>query len=491
MATFLKDDFTGDGNISAHSVTGTGAVGGAWVSHPASSGELAIVGGFLQSGGNNNRFAYNDIDPGADDYSVTVTIGNNEGIVGTRVRHDTTTNTCYEAVHYLSPQQILLFRYVNGSQTQLAVWSGHPDCSSLRLEVSGTGAAVNLKVYKDGSTTALTPAGYNDSAAERIVSRGKAGVRAYDVSASNSGPTAIEGANALAAVATTVTLSGPTSGVTGVASTNFTVTANEAVSGSVAITPATTGTGTFSPSSPTIASGTTSTTFTYTPGVSESASISITNDGGLSVAGSPITYTSSAADTTAPTLSSATGAKTGQTTGTGGVTTNEANGTLYAFCSNSATPPSAANLKTGTGAAYSTSVAVSSTGAKSFSATGLSAATTYYWHFLHRDAAGNDSTIATSAGFTTDAAAAGSITTSPFRNLETGALMASVTFSKVLLWNRNTDTATVLSSQTSNASGQLSITGLIAGNDYAVIPADDVATVVSDTKSSVRHYRAA
>ena len=69
--------------------------------------------------------------------------------------------------------------------------------------------------------------------------------------------------------------------------------------------------------------------------------------------------------------------------------------------------------------------------------------------------------------------------------------MASVTFSKVLLWNRNTDTATVLSSQTSNASGRLSITGLIAGNDYAVIPADDVATVVSDTKSSVRHYRAA
>ena len=34
---------------------------------------------------------------------------------------------------------------------------------------------------------------------------------------------------------------------------------------------------------------------------------------------------------TAPTLSSATGAKTGQTTGTGGVTTNEANGTLYRF----------------------------------------------------------------------------------------------------------------------------------------------------------------
>lgn len=84
-------------------------------------------------------------------------------------------------------------------------------------------------------------------------------------------------------------------GATGVASTNFTATANEAVSGSVAITPATTGTGTFSPSSPTIASGATSTTFTYTPAVSEAASISISNGAGLSVAGSPITYTSSAA----------------------------------------------------------------------------------------------------------------------------------------------------------------------------------------------------
>lgn len=491
MSTFLKDDFTGTGALSAHAVSGAGATGGSWIVHPVSAGALVLNNGFVQSTDNTARFSYNDVNPGADDYSISCAYGIPEGISGPRVRQDSVANTCYEAIYYGSVQEVRLYRWNANVGTVLATWASLSTCESLRLEVSGVGATVNLKVYKDGSATALTPAGFDDSSADRIVARGYAALRSYGTSSATGGITSIEGANALAAVATTVTLSGPTSGVTGVASTNFTVTANEAVSGSVAITPATTGTGTFSPSSPTIASGTTSTTFTYTPGVSESASISITNDGGLSVAGSPITYTSSAADTTAPTLSSATGAKTGQTTGTGGVTTNEANGTLYAFCSNSATPPSAANLKTGTGAAYSTSVAVSSTGAKSFSATGLSAATTYYWHFLHRDAAGNDSAIATSAGFTTDAAAAGSITTSPFRNLETGALMASVTFSKVLLWNRNTDTATVLSSQTSNASGQLSITGLIAGNDYAVIPADDVATVVSDTKSSVRHYRAA
>ena len=38
MTTFLKDDFTGSGNISAHAVSGSGAVGGAWSrtqSHPA------------------------------------------------------------------------------------------------------------------------------------------------------------------------------------------------------------------------------------------------------------------------------------------------------------------------------------------------------------------------------------------------------------------------------------------------------------------------
>ena len=117
---------------------------------------------------------------------------------------------------------------------------------------------------------------------------------------------------------------------------------------------------------------------------------------------------------------------------------------------------------------------MSSTGAKSFSATGLSAATTYYWHFLHRDAAGNDSTIATSAGFTTDAAAAGSITTSPFRNLEdrrAHGFCDVLESAPVEQEHRHRDR---LSNQTSNASGQLSITGLIAGNDYAVIPADDV-----------------
>lgn len=117
-----------------------------------------------------------------------------------------------------------------------------------------------------------------------------------------------------------------------------------------------------------------------------------------------------APDTTAPILTSPAGTTTGATTATVGATTNEGNGTLYAFVSTSSTPPAAATLKAGTGAAWAGSVAVSSTGAKTLNATGLTASTGYYAHLVHTDAAGNNSTIVSSAQFTTSAPAATAIT---------------------------------------------------------------------------------
>lgn len=126
----------------------------------------------------------------------------------------------------------------------------------------------------------------------------------------------------------------------------------------------------------------------------------------------PITITGASAnptpsDTTAPTLTSATGTQTGQTTATVGVTTDEANGTLYFFVSTSSTPPSATALKAGTGAVTSGALSITSIGAKSQGLTGLTAATQYYTHWLHRDAAGNESAILTGPGFTTAAASSG------------------------------------------------------------------------------------
>lgn len=116
-----------------------------------------------------------------------------------------------------------------------------------------------------------------------------------------------------------------------------------------------------------------------------------------------------AGDTTPPVLSSPTGSETGMSTAVVGATTDEGNGTLYAVVTTSNTQPSVAQIKagddhTGSDAAFAGSVGVSSTGAKTINATGLSAATTYYAHLVQTDAAANDSNRVTSASFTTNAA---------------------------------------------------------------------------------------
>lgn len=204
-------------------------------------------------------------------------------------------------------------------------------------------------------------------------------------------------ADETASGATATTLSGPSSGTTGVASTNFTVGANGTITGTVTVTPSDAANGgTFTPTSVAISSGTPTATFTYTPASTGVKTISISDDGGLTDA-TPLSYTSNAAaDTTAPTLTSPTGTQTGSTTASGTVTTDEANGTLYYLASTNSTE-TAATVKA------ASSQTVTATGSQSVNFTGLTASTTYYAHYVHRDAAGNDSTVANSASFTTSA----------------------------------------------------------------------------------------
>lgn len=130
---------------------------------------------------------------------------------------------------------------------------------------------------------------------------------------------------------------------------------------------------------------------------------------------STFTVTTESADVTAPTLSSPTDAANGATGGTLSVSTNEGNGTLFWVVTGSATAPSQAQVAAGqdhagAAAAASGSLAVSATGVQNVSATGLTASTGYFAHFMHRDAATNDSTVASGDGFTTEAAA-GPLTT--------------------------------------------------------------------------------
>lgn len=114
-------------------------------------------------------------------------------------------------------------------------------------------------------------------------------------------------------------------------------------------------------------------------------------------------------DTTAPTLSSASDSADGATGYDGSVSTDEGNGTLYWYVSTSATPPTAANLKAGSGAVASGNQAVSGTGVQNVSGSGLTASTAYYIHYLHRDAAGNDSAIVSGDGFTTTSSGSSSV----------------------------------------------------------------------------------
>lgn len=219
--------------------------------------------------------------------------------------------------------------------------------------------------------------------------------------------------------ATATTLSGPSSGTTGVASTNFTVGANGTITGTVTVTPSDAGNGgTFTPTTVAISSGTPTATFTYTPASTGSKTISISDDGGLTDATS-LTYTSNApADTTAPTLTSPTGTATGSTTASGTVSTNEANGTLYWLCNTSSTATLSA-VKAGS------SQAVSATGSQSVSVTGLTASTTYYLHYAHTDAAANDSSVANSASFATDAVTYPRITTPVLKDFSSRLVVAS------------------------------------------------------------------
>lgn len=85
-----------------------------------------------------------------------------------------------------------------------------------------------------------------------------------------------------------------------------------------------------------------------------------------------------------PILSVPTEASITDTTVTVGCSTTSLLGTLYYYISTSATPPSASDLKDGTGAVkFGNDTSI--TNPQTFGVTGLSASTTYYTYFIQND----------------------------------------------------------------------------------------------------------
>ena len=134
-----------------------------------------------------------------------------------------------------------------------------------------------------------------------------------------------DGTDSVGAAATSVTISGPSSGTVGVASTNFTASLNGVSATDVVVTPSDAGAGgTFTPTTVTITAGSTTGTFTYTASSTGTKTITATNGSGLTNAGS-VSYAASSASATAVTLS-------GPSTGTAGAASTAftvgANGTI-------------------------------------------------------------------------------------------------------------------------------------------------------------------
>lgn len=161
-----------------------------------------------------------------------------------------------------------------------------------------------------------------------------------------------------------------------------------------------------------VGSPVTRTSFALTSGVPGFAAER--NAFGRSVGFSQLVLTGESGDSTAPVLTVPVANATAATTATVGATTDEANGTLYSVITTSSTQPSVAQIKAGqnhlgASATWSSNQAISSTGAKTFSVTGLTAGTMYYTYTVHADAAGNNSNVVAS-GFAAYDVSAASVT---------------------------------------------------------------------------------
>lgn len=199
----------------------------------------------------------------------------------------------------------------------------------------------------------------------------------------------------------------------------------------------------------------------------------------------------SSGDSTAPTLTSPLVTAVGPTTATGNVTTDEANGTLYSVVSTSVTAPSVAQIQagqnaSGAAAVWSGNQAVSSTGAKNFSITGLANSTSYYAFFQHKDAANNNSSVVASAQFTTTSPP--TITITDLKDLTTGTLRANETGITAIINNVTSGALVVkLTGLTSTAGGDMSISdaSIVASTQYRV------TIILSDGSEGTWKYTAA
>lgn len=178
----------------------------------------------------------------------------------------------------------------------------------LNFEVTMSGTSFEFRVWKVGNSRPSSPSLSFTSSSNPT---GYAALYRANTSARALAIDNFIFTDGVVAVATAVTMTGPSSGVVSVASSAFTVALSPSggtVTGTATCTPSdSSGGGTFTPTTVGLTTASPSATFTYTPGSTGAKTISLTNSAGLTNPSS-VTYTSNAAATvpTAPTIGTAT-----------------------------------------------------------------------------------------------------------------------------------------------------------------------------------------
>lgn len=222
-------------------------------------------------------------------------------LVGHILRSDSTNANHYVVLFSANngtTTKCLVFKKVGGSYTQILDQFGISfacsagDVVNVRSKIVGTTITVYLGKNSGGLTQIATVTDSSVSAA------GYAGL--YNgkdaVSVTMSLDDFVLDDLAVAA-ATAVTMTGPSTGATGVASSNFSVGVSPVggtITGTLVVTPSDGGAGgTFTPATVSLTTGSPTGTFTYTPASVGAKTISATNGGGLSNPSS-LTYTATA-----------------------------------------------------------------------------------------------------------------------------------------------------------------------------------------------------
>jgi hypothetical protein len=318
VANFLTDDFTGGNGSSISGRTASG--GGTWSVHTGTA--AVIYNNAMRSAGAASYFFHSAVAQADGESVAGQFIWKTTQTIGVLSRCSPASGGSFYMAYWASGP-LSIWRKKNGALAQIKTGitvTADALNHEIKIKTTGTGASVLIEVYFDG----VLKDSFSDTDPLRITTLGAGGFVFADAGSDTLGYHlgSISGDDPSSTSATATTLSGPTSGISGEASTNFTVGANGNITGTVRVTPNdSSGGGSFSPTYVDISSGTPTGTFTYTPASTGNKTIGTTNDGSLT---NPSTITYASSITSAIVISTPTAADTiiqrSGTTGTVSVT---------------------------------------------------------------------------------------------------------------------------------------------------------------------------